>query len=53
MKRLAIPLLVVLGSLIPLAGAWAQPGMAKEGSSPRRWNGCAGARRGRGWASDS
>jgi Fimbrial assembly protein (PilN)/Type II secretion system (T2SS), protein M subtype b len=34
MKRLAIPLLVVLGTLIPLAGAWAQPGMAKGESLP-------------------
>lgn len=32
MKRLARPLLVILGSLIPLAGAWAQPGTAKGDS---------------------
>lgn len=32
MKRLAIPLLVVLSALIPLAGAWAQPGMAQGDS---------------------
>src|SRR5258708_40196387 len=29
MERLARPLLVVLGALIPLTGAWAQPGTAK------------------------
>ncbi len=32
MKRLARPLLVVLGALVPLAGAWAQPGTAKGDS---------------------
>jgi hypothetical protein len=32
MKRLAIPLLVVLGALIPLAGAWTQPGTTKGGT---------------------
>lgn len=32
MKRFARPLLVVLGGLVPLAGAWAQPGTAKGDS---------------------
>jgi hypothetical protein len=32
MKRPARPLIIVLGALLPLAGAWAQPGTAQGGS---------------------